>query len=114
MPPIAWLLSSYKDWSFRVGKDSIGLWFLQVRARDFDAKTDEPMAWSRRKWCVSMHMTRSEIVQTALKAVLAAEEHGARERFLWGGRAIFGPHLSVDRLWELCGTPDATQTRPDV
>ncbi len=45
-------------------------------------------------------MTRGEIVRTALMAVLAVEEHEARERFLWRGRAVFGPHLSLEALWE--------------
>lgn len=102
---------AYKDWTFRVGKDGIGLWFLQVAARDFDVRTDEPIVWSGRKWRVSMHMTESEIVQTALKAALTAEEHETREKFLYNGRAIFGPHFSVARLWVLAGDGDATEKR---
>jgi hypothetical protein len=100
-------LLSYKTWTFQVEKDAIGLWFLQVVAPDVDVTDGKPMVWSGRKWRVSMHMTRSEIVQTALKAVLAAEEHEARERFLYHGRAIFGPHMNVDRLWMLAAeAPD--------
>ena len=85
---------AYKDWQFRVDKDGIGLWFLQVVVTGFDATTDEPIRWSGRKWRLSMHSTRSEIVQTALKAVLTAEEHEARERFLFRSRPIFSPHLN--------------------
>jgi hypothetical protein len=40
-------------------------------------------------------------VRTALKAVLTAEEHEARERFLFRGRAIFGPNIDVDGLREV-------------
>lgn len=94
-------LISYKDWQFRIEKDGIGLWFLQVVAKDFCVITGEPLVWSGRKWRMSMHMTKAEIIQTALKAVLAAEEHEARERFLYRSRAIFGPHLNVERLWEM-------------
>lgn len=102
---------SYKDWAFRVEKDGLGLWFLQVRFSAPDAVTGRTETHGGRKWRVSMHMTRSEIVQTALKAVLTAEEHEARERFLYGGRAIFGPHLNVDTLWDLAGQHDATERR---
>lgn len=54
-----------------------------------------------RKWRLSEHMTKSELVQTALMAVLAAEEHEAREAFKYRGAAIFGPHFDVDALHEL-------------
>lgn len=93
----------YRDWEFRIEKDGIGLWYLQVRF------VHAGITWTGRKWRMSMHMTRSEIVQTALKAVLTAEEHEARERFLFRGRAIFGPHLSVESLWGL--VPDNQEVR---
>jgi len=51
-----------------------------------------------RKWLLSQHMTDSEIVQTALLAVLVCEEHEARERFRYRGAAIFGPHQDVEDL----------------
>ena len=91
----------YKDWSFRIEKDGIGLWFMQVQVKGPDATTGDAIEWSGRKWRMSMHMTTSEIVQTALKAVLTAEEHETRERFQYKGRAIFGPHLNVEMLWHL-------------
>jgi hypothetical protein len=101
-------LIQYKDWSFRVEKDGIGLWYLQVRSSDH-VSTDPGNVWSGRKWRMSMHMTYSEIVQTALKAVLTAEEHEAREQFLYRGRAIFGPHLNVETLYRITGE---TEVRP--
>jgi hypothetical protein len=51
-----------------------------------------------RKWLISRFSTPSEIVQTCLKAVLTAIEHEAREKFLYRGEAIFGPHFNVDAL----------------
>lgn len=54
-----------------------------------------------RKWYVSPHATDSEIVQTALMAVIAAEEHEAREHFLVDGQAIFGPHHDVNALIDI-------------
>jgi hypothetical protein len=47
-------------------------------------------------------MTKSEIVSTALKAVLTAEEHEAREQFQYKSKTIFGPHFDVDKLASLC------------
>lgn len=47
-------------------------------------------------------MTVSELVQTALKAVLTAVEHEVREQFLYRGRAIFNPHCDVEELVALC------------
>ena len=93
----------YKNWYFYVDKDGICLWYLQVRWVGTHATTLEPAEWGGRKWRISMHMTRSEIVQTALKAVLTAEEHEAREHFQFKGRAIFGPHLNIETLWAIAG-----------
>lgn len=80
---------SYKDWCFHVADD--GSWF-QVR---FVASGGEQHG---RKWRLSPHMTRSEVAQTALLAVLAAEEHEAREQFLYRGVPVYGPHIDVETL----------------
>jgi hypothetical protein len=92
-PEIHSILSeiTYKDWGFYVSMDPRDCW-LQVQ---FNADGE---MWNGRKWRLSPHMTKSEIVQTALKAVLTAEEHEAREKFLYKGKAIFGPHLDVEAL----------------
>jgi hypothetical protein len=87
---------TYRDWRFRLSPDEGDPW-LQVTFHD-----EKGDFWTGRKWRLSAHMTDSEVVQTALKAVLTAEEHEARERFTYRGRAIFGPHISVDTLWEVC------------
>src|SRR5579864_7229094 len=55
-----------------------------------------------RKWFLSEHMTKSELVQTAFKACLTAEEHEARENFKYKGEPIYGPHFNVDALHGLC------------
>lgn len=108
---------SFRDWTFRIGRDGHGAaggirFFLQVRATSPCSVTGEPYAWGGRKWFLSSHMTRSEIIQTALMAVLAAVEHEAREDFKYQGRAIFGPHYDVDMLRCLCETgKDALDVR---
>ena len=98
---------SFRDWSFRIGRDgNTGdgalRFFLQVRAISPCSVTGKPYAWGGRKWFLSSHMTRSEIIQTALIATLAAVEHEAREDFKYRGKAIFGPHYDVDMLRNLC------------
>lgn len=99
----------FRDWQFHVGAEDERM-YLQVRFTAPCSKVGEVTNWSGRKWWLSQFMVRSEIVQTALKAVLMATEHEAREDFRYRGRAIFGPHFDVDRLWDMA-TPTAEETR---
>lgn len=75
--------------------------YLQVQAWRECLETGQHALQKGRKWFLSPHMTKSEVVQTALKAVLAWEEHEAREKFKYRGQAVFGPHLDVDALHEV-------------
>lgn len=86
---------AYKDLRFFVPLDES---YLQVWAAHETGNT----AMRGRKWRLSEHMTRSEIVQTALMAVLAWEEHEAREHFTYRGQKVFGPHFNVEALVKLC------------
>lgn len=65
--------------------------------------------WSGRKWRISQHMTKSEIVATCFKAVLSAEEHECREQFTYKGVAVYGPHIDVEKLLEVAGHYDVRQ-----
>jgi len=87
----------YKDWTFRLGIEPRGYWLrVEFQAPDTDAAGQGEAEIQRgRKWLLSEHMTESEIVQTAFKAVLAAEEHEAREQFTVEGVAVLGPHLDL-------------------
>ena len=87
---------SYKDWTIEVGQSTVGCYYLRVRFNDGGK------IWTGRRWLLSPEMTESEVIQTALKAVLAAEEHEARERFLYLGRPVFGPHIAVGALYAAC------------
>ena len=71
---------SYRDWQFRVGREAQSM-FLQVRFAGACALSGHPSLQSGRKWRISAHMTRSEVVQTALLAVLTAEKHEVHENF---------------------------------
>lgn len=65
-----------------------------------DGPRMEPKVWYCRKWRISTHMTPSEIIQTAFMAALAAEEHECRERFLYKGVAVLGPHWDLEEKAE--------------
>ena len=85
--------------------------YLQIEAAAACNVTGNAMTWKSRKWKLSQHMTDSEIVQTAFKAVLTALEHEAREQFLYRGVSIFDPHYDVERLVELRKSDDSLSVR---
>ena len=90
---------TYKDWQLKVATLDTDYeddhMYLQWQFID-DGKIQKG-----RKWLLSSHMTKSEVVSTALKAAITAEEHEARENFRYKSRRIFGPHFDVDVLAEL-------------
>jgi hypothetical protein len=93
----------FHDWMFHAGVMGDG-YFVQVRFLASDHQTHEPgQRQHGRKWYVSKHATCGEVVQTCLKAVLAAHEHEAREQFTYKGAALFQPHPDVDQLVALAG-----------
>lgn len=125
----------YLDWMIHiepVNEDPEGPIYLQVSFDAWDEASGKFQLQYGRKWLVSRYSTTSEIVQTALKAVLAAQEHEVREGFRYKGKAIFGPHFDVDDLayrmpmsdlrwlppgWRLEQFPrelDKTKARPDA
>jgi len=72
--------------------------WLQIEAEVVDRATGETRTMHGRKWLLSVHMTKSEVVQTAFLAVKTWLEHEAREAFTFEGCAVFSPHLSVDAI----------------
>ncbi|MBX3660703.1 MAG: hypothetical protein KF740_19890 [Ramlibacter sp.] len=77
--------------------------YLQAAFDAFD--NDRPGVIARqltRKWLLSRHMTRSELVQTAFKCVLTSVEHETREQFTYKGARVFGPHFDVEGLVQAC------------
>ncbi len=67
-----------------------------------------------RKWFLSPHMTVSEIVGTAFKACLTAEEHECREAFRFRGQRVFTPHLDVEWMAERMNAGDVERARVDA
>jgi hypothetical protein len=86
-------------------------WYVQGTFVEPDTMTGVPTKMFTRKWYISKHSVKSEIVQTLLKLVITSAEHHVREHFLYRGRRIFGPHYSVDALWALAGLNAASDVR---
>jgi len=73
--------------------------FLQLSfVRACACRDGKKMEHLCRKWRVSPRMTKSEFVQMAFAAVMAAVEHEAREEFKYNNAAVFSPHFDVDVL----------------
>jgi len=104
----------FKNWGFFIERKGEVL-YLQIKflAPDTDSGKANLQIQSGRKWMLSEHMTKSELIQTALKAVLTAEEHEAREQFLYKNKAVFAPHFNVDVLHDL-DENEAHETRTPI
>jgi hypothetical protein len=90
---------TFNDWTFRVG-ESDGALFVQVLFRDKDRITGIEEWQHCRKWMISKHSTKSEVVRTAFKAVEAAVIHEAQEAFKYKGCRVYNPHFDIDLLVE--------------
>ena len=76
--------------------------YLQVQCREGQCNvTGKPKGWNGRKWQLSTHMTETELVKTALCAVLAAIQHETLEKFKYEDVSIFDPHIGVRDLINL-------------
>lgn len=95
----------YKGWWFFI-RTRKGEMYLQVEFIARDKVSEQRTMQKGRKWFVSQHCTESELVFTALKAVLTAEEHEAREEFKYLGRAVANPHIDIQSLWRIAGETD--------
>lgn len=90
---------TYLDWNIDLKNDGDRL-YLQIRAVSPDVVTGVPAQWTGRKWMLSHHMCRNEIVQTAYKAIRTAVLHELDELFRYRGVAVMNPHVNFDKLAE--------------
>lgn len=95
----------YKDWVLFIGWDGDRR-YIQWHFKAKCCKTGEVGVQRGRKWHLSPHMTQSELVGTAFKAALTAEEHECRENFIWDGYRIFNPHIDIEALASVCDAED--------
>lgn len=85
--------------------------YLQAEYDEADIETKRPATQKTRKWLLSPHMVKSEIIQTALKCVLTSAEHRVRENFTYKGQRIFGPHFDVDVMAAMAEDETAIEVR---
>lgn len=90
---------SYPGFKYVLRHD--GNFYLQIECDGKCNVTGEDLSWSSRKWRLSIHMTDSEVVQTAFMATMAAIEHEAREAFKYKGASVYDPHYDVEHLYAL-------------
>ena len=105
----------FQNWNFLTGDMGEGFYLqVQFEAPDVDAdiRSFETVTQRGRKWYISRHMTRGEVIQTAFLAIKTAQEHELREQFTYQGRAIFGPHFSVDALLYACDEGHVEKREP--
>ena len=108
---------AFRDWGFFVETKGDGF-LLQVRFLALDRATNDatingsseravqspvPVEQHGRKWYISSHAVKTEVVRTAWKAVQAAILHEAEEDFLYRGVAIHNPHTEPVALARAAG-----------
>lgn len=102
----------FNDWTFSL-KYKNEVPYLQISFIAPCNRTGVIQLQSCRKWMLSYHMTDDEVLTTALRAVLTAVEHEAREQFKWKGEPIYRPHMDPHALYELSAR-NAVQKRETV
>lgn len=105
-------LISYPGFQYIIRHD--GNYYLQIDCAGKCNVTGKDLSWSGRKWRLSLHMTDSEVVQTAFMATMAALEHEARELFTYRGVSVYDPHYDVEKLVKLRRSHDALSEREEV
>lgn len=102
---------SFRDWIFHVGGET-DKWYMQIQFmapdNDIQGSFDDTCTYRPhmtlqkcRKWRLSPHMTRTELVRTAFLAVKQAVQHEIEEQFQYKGEAIFNSHLDIDEVWAM-------------
>lgn len=99
----AWLADvCYLDYEFFIMLVGMNNIYLQATFMEPDIVTGKVETQYTRKWKLSPHMTKSEVIQTAFKCALTSAEHRCREHFRYKGSAVYSPHYDVDELEKLC------------
>ncbi len=71
----------------------------------------EDADWSSRKWFLSPHMCKNEIIRTAYKAIECAVAHEMNENFLYKGVAIMTPHMDYEEIVNIMTDHDCSDSR---
>lgn len=103
----------YLDWQIKVRMDGKRP-YLQVFGHGPDPNDNMKDArWSSRKWWLSPHMCKNEIIRTAYMAVRGAVMHEMEEMFLYKGQQIFSPHMDYDIVAETMRSRGCKNSRDD-
>jgi hypothetical protein len=105
---------AFENYAFLIFRHEERYLYLQATYIDADVTTKQPTMQHTRKWLLSEHMTKSELVQTAFKCALTSMEHRAREAFRYRGKRVFGPHFDVDALHGICKDEHLDYRRTDA
>ena len=104
---------AYLDWEIRLMHDGDRP-YLQVHGHGPDPKEGMRDAqWSGRKWFISPHMCKNEIIRTAYKAIECAVAHEMNEVFLYKGVAIMTPHVDYEEIVTIMNDHNCSDSRED-
>lgn len=84
--------------------------YIQAEADLKDAKTGKIETMRGSKFYISDYACKQEVVRTCYKAYKGFILHELQEKFMYRGKAIYGPHIDPDALWEVA---DKIQVRKD-
>ena len=104
----------FRDWEIQITTKGNGTIYLQVVFwTDDNWESTGKMTEQRgRKWLLSEHMTKTEIVNTAWFAVKTVIEHEAREEFKYKGVDIYNSNIDVDSLLRIAHEEDVREPSP--
>lgn len=75
--------------------------YVQARLWRKDTDTGD-MGWGHGgKYYISRHATLGDLVKKLFVAARDYAEHEVREAFTYNGRAILGPHIDINELWNV-------------
>jgi hypothetical protein len=99
---------SIGNWELHLRQDAEGgRFFIQIQFVASDNESGEENCRQYcRKWYLSKHMTKSEVVRTAYLAYQQAILHEADETFKFHGQSIYNPHINVYSLVAACQLHD--------
>ena len=92
-----------KTFSIRVERGNkasavYGRIFLQAMYKANCTKTGKLEEWKGRKFYLSDHMTKDEVIKTAYVAFEACIKHEIMEGFKVDGKVLFNPHINFEEL----------------
>lgn len=100
----------YLDWEIMVRMDGDRP-YLQVKGNGPNPDTGTVDEWTGRKWFLSPHMCRNEVIRTAHKAIEEAVLHEMNEQFTYCGVRIFDPRLNYDKIVDMAEDEDFLDAR---